>query len=289
MAFGKDISTWFEGRWHSGDARVLRGSDHGVWMGTLVFDGARMFEDCVPDLDLHCARIVRSAEAMGMIAPMEGPQIAALIRERLSYYRGRAVYIRPMMWSCEGNPGLIALRPESTALAIAIEDTDMPDPDAPYALTHSPYCRPRRDMAVCDAKAACLYANNGRIHTDALRRGFDNALSLDADGLIAETASSNVFFVEDGHVRTPKPNGMFLAGLTRARIIALLRADGVEVEECPLTYADVANCDEIFLTANAAKVISVTRYLERDLPSNAMAKRARRLYWDYARSQPAFA
>ena len=43
-------------------------ADHGTWQGTLVFDGARAFEGVTPDLDLHCARIVRSAEAMGLDA-----------------------------------------------------------------------------------------------------------------------------------------------------------------------------------------------------------------------------
>ena len=65
-------------------------------------------------------------------------------------------------------------------------------------------------------------------------------------------------------------------------MIALLRADGVEVVEASLAVADFAAADEIFLTGNANKVTPVTRFEERELGAGRMAARARALYWDYA-------
>ncbi len=282
MALGKTISTWWNGRWHDGNLPVLGAADHGAWQGTLVFDGARAFEGVTPDLDLHCARIVRSAGVMGMEAPMEGPQIEAIVREGLRRYPPDAqLYLRPMMWSRDGGPAIIDPMPDTTSIAICIEDLALPGP-RPFSLTLSPFRRPRPDMALTEAKAACLYANNGRIASEARRRGFDNALSLDCDGHVAETASTNVFAMTDGVVFTPAPNGMFLNGITRQRVIALLRADGVEVRECVMEVADFAAADEIFLTGNASKVTAVTRFEERTLKEGRMAALARALYWNYA-------
>ncbi len=68
MATGKNIRTYFEGRWHDGDAMIMRAADHGSWLGSTVFDGARYFEGVAPDLEPHCARVNRSAEAL-MITP----------------------------------------------------------------------------------------------------------------------------------------------------------------------------------------------------------------------------
>lgn len=284
MAFGKKISTWFEGAWHEGNIPLLRSADHGTWLGTLVFDGARTFDGVSPDLDLHCKRIVASAAAMGMRSPMTSEEIEELVRERLaSYPQDMALYIRPMMWSTEGAPGMIAPEADSTAFAIAIEDLEMPGVGS-FSLGVSDFTRPRQDMAVTEAKAACLYANNGRIMADARARGFDNALSLDHEGNVAETASSNVFLVRDGEISTPIPNGTFLAGITRKRTIDLLKNDGVDVRETTLTLNDFEEADEIFLTGNASKITSVTRYKERDLGVGQMGTRARKLYWDYAHS-----
>ena len=72
MSFGKNIRTWFEGSWHEGDIPVMRAADHGIWQGSSVFDGARMFDGLIPDLDAHCARTNRSAEAL-MITPTIDP------------------------------------------------------------------------------------------------------------------------------------------------------------------------------------------------------------------------
>ncbi len=278
-------STWFDGDWHDGDVAIMTATDHGTWLGTLVFDGARMFDGRTPDLDLHCQRIIRSAAAMAFNAPVSAEKIEDLIRERLEDLdTAHPLYLRPMMWSKSAAPGLIAPDPDDVGFAICIEDFPMPAMTDPYTLGVSPFRRPRQDMAVCEAKAGCLYANNGRIMADARKRGFHNALSLDHEDNVAETASSNVFLVRDGHISTPRPNGTFLAGITRMRVIDLLRQDGVEVEEATLTLEDFEDADEIFLTANAAKITPITRYKDRDLGVGQMGTRARNLYWDYARS-----
>ncbi|MDX1780853.1 MAG: branched-chain amino acid aminotransferase, partial [Thalassovita sp.] len=260
MAIGNgEITTWFEGAWQDGNTPIIRAADHVAWLGSQVFDGARMFEGALPDLDLHCARLIRSAQALGMIPCTTGEEVAALVRERVKKFPTSAeLYIRPMMWARDGGPGLIEIDPDSTAFAICIEEMAMPATEG-FSLTVAPYRRPRQDMALTEAKAGSLYANNGRIMAYARQRGFSNALSLDIDGNVAETASTNVFLVRDGVVFTPIPTGCFLNGLTRQRVIGLLRADGIEVIEESLTVADFRDADEIFATGNIAKVMPVSR------------------------------
>ena len=104
----------------------------------------------------------------------------------------------------------------------------------------------------------------------------------DAGGHVAELANANVFLAKGGTVYTPAPNGTFLAGITRARVIGLLRGAGVEVVEAALDYADFAAADEIFSSGNFAKVVPVTRIDDRALPPGPLGRRARALYWDYA-------
>lgn len=285
MAVGKEIATWFEGHWHRGNVPVIGAADHAAWLGSGVFDGARQFDGVRPDLDLHSARIVNSAEAMGMTAPVDGATVQALLEEGCKLFApGAALYLRPMMWACESTPGIIDLDPASTGFALCIETLPMPELGG-FSLTVSPYCRPRPDMALTEAKAASLYANNGRIMAEGRRRGFSNALSRDIEGNVAETASTNVFMVRDGVVFTPVPNGMFLNGLTRQRVIGLMRAEGVEVVESTLTVEDFQRADEIFVTGNIAKVMPVARFEDRDLGQGTVAMRAREMYWDWALSR----
>ncbi|WP_121063084.1 branched-chain amino acid aminotransferase [Chachezhania antarctica] len=287
MAIGSVIATYVDGKWVDGSAPIISAADHVAWLGSQVFDGARLFDGATPDLDLHCARLVRSAAAMGMNAPIEGSEIEALVRTGLQLFpEGSELYIRPMMWARDGSPGVIDIDPDSTAFAICIENMPMPQV-GDFSLTVAPFRRPRQDMAITEAKTGSLYPNNGRIMAYARARGFSNALSLDIDGNVAETASTNVFAVKDGVVSTPVPNGCFLNGLTRQRVIKLLGAEGIEVSETTMTVADFEIADEIFVTGNIAKVMPVVRFQDRELGVGPIASKARALYWDYAHSTAA--
>jgi len=101
-------------------------------------------------------------------------------------------------------------------------------------------------------------------------------------GNVAEFGNSNVFMARDGVVFTPAPNGTFLNGITRQRVISLLRADGVTVVEQSLRYQDFLAADEIFSSGNFVKVAPVIRIYERQLQPGPFYTKARKLYWDFA-------
>lgn len=287
MAFGTHIRTWFEGRWHDGDIAVMKAADHGIWQGSSVFDGARMFDGLVPDLAFHCARVNASAEALMITPTCEAGEMEAIIREGLrAYGPNDAVYIRPMYWALDGSDLGVAPAIGATGFAISLEQVAMPAAGFQTAVTRTRFRRPVLEDNVCNAKAGCLYPNNARMLVEAKSKGFGNALVADAMGNLAESATANVFLVKDGTVFTPIPNGTFLAGITRARHIANLRADKVTVVEKVLTFDDAHAADEIFLSGNFAKVTSVRAFDDTVFKTRAMTDRARSLYWDWALSQP---
>ncbi len=151
----------------------------------------------------------------------------------------------------------------------------------------SSFRRPTLESMPTDSKAGCLYPNNARVLREAKERGFDNALVCDALGNVAETGTSNVFMAKEGVVHTPAANGTFLNGITRQRVISLLRGAGVPVEESTLRYEDFAGADEIFITGNYSKVMPVLRIDSRDLQPGPFYRKARELYWDFAHSRAA--
>jgi branched-chain amino acid aminotransferase len=172
--------------------------------------------------------------------------------------------------------------PESTRFLLCLYEAPLPPPTGGLSLTVSPFRRPTVETMPTDAKAGCLYPNNGRAITEARSRGFDNALVLDMLGNVAETGTANIFLVKDGVVRTPAPNRSFLNGITRQRVVTLLCEEGVEVQETMLTVADFLDADEIFSTGNYAKVVPVTRIEDRELQPGPVQAKARKLYWDWA-------
>jgi branched-chain amino acid aminotransferase len=274
--------TFFEGDWHEGNVAIMGPRTHGAWLGTSVFDGARAFEGVTPDLELHCARVNESARAMCLKPLVPPAEWVTLVRDGLKRFDPEAaLYIRPMYWAEEGAPGGVRPDPESTRWCLTVYDAPFPNP-AGTAITLSPFRRPTRDSAPLDAKAGCLYPNNARALIEARSRGFDNCLLTDMLGNIAELGTANIFMVKDGVVFTPEANGTFLAGITRMRVIKLLREIGAAVVEKTLRYSDFQSADEIFSTGNYTKVAPVTRIDQRILQPGPIYRRARELYWEFA-------
>ncbi|MEM7425138.1 MAG: branched-chain amino acid aminotransferase [Pseudomonadota bacterium] len=275
------MSVWsyWNGSWVEGNPMIMGPMTHGSWLASTVFDGARAFEGVAPDLDLHCQRLVNSAVAMGLKPMHSAGELKELAEEGISRFEnGSALYIKPMYWA-EG--GFVDNDPETTQFCFCVNEQPMPEASG-FSLTVSPFRRPGPEFALTDAKAACHYPNSGRALREAAGRGFENALMLDVLGHVAELATANIFYAKDGEVHTPVPNGTFLSGITRARIIGLLRKAGHKVHERTLKPADFADADEIFSTGNFGKVMPVSRFEERDLQPGPIYTRARELYWDYA-------
>lgn len=286
MAVSENTQTWFEGFWHGDNPLVMRAADHGLWLGTPVFDGARAFDGVAPDLEAHCARVNHSAEALGMEPTMTVAEMVAITHEGLDRFdKGEAVYIRPMYWTTEGaDRSVIEPDAGSTVFCMCLEALPLPKPEASATLTRTQFTRPTLSTALTNAKAACLYPNNARMLREARSKGFTNALVTDPLGNVAETATANIFMVRDGVAMTPVPNGTFLNGITRQRVMGLLSADGVEVQERTLSFADFEAADEVFMTGNIAKVTPVTAFDDVSYQHGPVARRARSLYWDWARS-----
>ena len=275
---GRSI-TYTDGKWHEGNPPIIGPMTHALWMSSVVFDGARSFERLAPDLDRHCQRVIDSARAFGMTPGVTAEEIERLAWDGIEQFpEDAALYIRPLFYFEDGfvTPDL-----DSVRFILTLFESPMP-PFRGMTACVSSYRRPGPDMAPTNAKAACLYPNVGRALMEARGKGFDTAVVLDGLNNVAEFATNNIFMVKDGVVMTPVPNGTFLAGLTRKRVIELLRDDGIEVAERTLRLDDVYDADEVFLTGNYSKVLPVVRVEDRDYQQGPIAKRARELYMAFA-------
>ncbi|MFC3217914.1 branched-chain amino acid aminotransferase [Tianweitania populi] len=279
--------TYLDGDWIEGNPMIVGPQTHAMWMASSVFDGARWFEGVAPDLDLHAARVNVSAVNLGMKATMNADEILGITKDGLKKFDGNtAVYIRPMYWAEDGGYMGVTADPESTRFLLSLYESPMLPPSG-FSVTQSPFRRPSLETMPTNAKAGCLYPNNGRAILEARSRGFDNALVLDMLGNVAETGTSNVFMVKDGVVYTPVPNGSFLSGITRMRNITLLREAGYEVVEKSLKVADFVDADEVFSTGNHSKVVPIVKVEDKNFQPGPVAKKARELYWEWAHSTTA--
>lgn len=269
---------YYQGSWRNDPPMVVGPTDLGFWSANNVFDGARAIRGCAPDLDRHCARLLRSAAAIGLQPDMTADQVHGLCVDGIRMLPADAdYYVRPMFFCRDGS-----LLPETgtTLFVLSITEMPMPSENAGRA-TLSPFRRAAPDQAPTDSKAGALYPNSQRARRDAMNRGFQLAVVLDPDGNVAEFSHANLWLAKDGVAISPRPNGTFLDGITKNRVAGLLTAAGVPVEQRVVTVADLDDADEIWMSGNAGKIQTVTGWEGRDLQPGPVFRQARELYWRF--------
>jgi len=274
---------YYEGQWLSGNPPIIGAGSHAFWLGSIVFDGARAFNGVAPDLEAHCARTLRSAQKIEMEPQIALEDMLQIAWDGIGRFpKDQALYLRPVFFADEG---FIVPVAESTKFCLSVMPLDMPDNNGMAVCLADHIRRPNPDQAPVDSKASALYPNSWREFKRLQAKGFNTGIALDSLGNVAEFLTSNLFIVKDGVAITPSANGCFLAGITRQRVMDLLKADGITTLERRVTFDDVLEADEIFSTGNYGKIQAVTRVEDRIKSFGPVTKRARELYWDFAHSQ----
>ncbi len=130
MADWSQTWTFFQGEWHEGNIPLWTVRTHAIWLGSSVFDGARVFEGVAPDLDLHCARVNASAKTMHLNAGVPTDQWIELVHDGMKKFApGTPLYVRPMVWAERAGPQALPPDPDSARWCLALYDTPMRKPE----------------------------------------------------------------------------------------------------------------------------------------------------------------
>jgi branched-chain amino acid aminotransferase len=144
--------------------------------------------------------------------------------------------------------------------------------------------RPSPETIPCFAKASGLYMICTMSKHAAEAKGCSDAIMMDYRGYVAEATGANVFFVRDGVVHTPLPD-VFLNGITRQTVIALLKARGVSVIERHILPAEMEDFEQCWLTGTAAEVTPVGRIGDYNFEVGALTRSVAEQYEKLVRNQ----
>jgi branched-chain amino acid aminotransferase len=268
----RDGWIWLDGRfvpWREANLHIL---SHAMHYASAVFEGERMYEGRIFELEAHTQRLFRSAELLDFEIPFNQAEINAASTEVCRRNGLSDCYVRPIAWRGAEQMGVAALQTK-TRVAIAVWEWpkyfDANKLRRGIRLRWAKYCRPPVAAAPTAAKAAGLYMICTIEKNTAERTGYDDALMLDSEGNVAETTGANIFFIRDGAIYTPRPD-CFLDGITRRTVIGLARAQGIQVNETRIRPEELAAFSECFVTGTAAEVTPVGEIGERAFTPSAI-------------------
>ncbi|OLD31689.1 MAG: branched-chain-amino-acid transaminase, partial [Myxococcales bacterium 13_1_40CM_2_68_15] len=232
--------------------------------GVAAFEGIRCYRTphgpAIFRLQEHLERLLHSARVLGWRElPFGIEDLAEGCKNVVRASGFQECYIRPLIWLAEGGWNLTVDGGKAHA-GIAVWEWKAYLGAA--ALEHgvranvSTFTRHHPNVMMTKAKISGNYPNSVLAKTESLRLGFDEAILLDPQGMVAECTGENIFVVRRGRVITPPP-GAILEGITRDSVMALARDLGHEVVEQPLSRDQLYIADEVFVTGTAAEVIGL--------------------------------
>jgi branched-chain amino acid aminotransferase len=240
------------------DARISV-FDHGVLYGDGVFEGIRVYDGKVFELDAHIKRLFESARAIRLSMPMTREELIAAVETTVKANGVGDGYIRLVVTRGVGSLGLNPFTCEKSMLFI-IADRIQLYPEELYEkgmkIISATTVR-NHPLALPPQVKSLNYLNNILAKIEALDNDVPEAVMYNHEGYVAEATGDNVFIVKNSVIYVPPVEAGSLEGITRAVVIRLARREGLDVIEKNLTRYDLYVCDEFFLTGTAAEVIGV--------------------------------
>ena len=251
--------------WHNGsfvdwrDAK-LHVLSHGLHYGSCVFEGERAYKGKIFKSERHTERLFKSAEILDMDIPYSAEEIEKIKYDLLQKQNLSDAYIRVFAWR---GSEMMAISAQQTTTHLAVAAWAWPsyfsleEKKKGIRLDISDWKRPSPDSAPFNAKAAGLYMICTMSKHKAERKGYTDALMADYRGYISEATGANIFFLKDGALHTPKPD-CFLNGITRQTVIQMAEEKGIPVIERHITFDELDNFEQCFLTGSAAEITPVS-------------------------------
>jgi branched-chain amino acid aminotransferase len=250
---------WVEGQIVSANEARVPILDHGFLFGDGVFEGIRITPAGIFRFEDHMKRLSTAARAVGIEIDGGIEQVREVARETTRAWGAREGYMRLIVTRGIGALGLDPASCERSAIVcIAAGTVELPPEKwaAGVDLITSSLRRPAGD--VLDPRVKSLnYLNNILAKREANLSGADDALVLNAQGLIAEATAANIFVLAGNCLDTPPVSDGALEGITRRTVLEIASELGFECRERSLGRFDIFGADAAFYTGTRAGLVPI--------------------------------
>lgn len=255
---------WKNGSFQKWDDTNVHILSHTLHYGTGVFEGVRAYDTlngpAIFRLKEHTNRLFDAAKKINIEVPFELDEIIHAQCETLNKNQLNAGYIRPIIYL--GNEGL-GLRAKELSVNVAIAAWEWPsymDPEAKkkgISIAKSSYVQYENPLHSGNKIIGTYFQNTMALH-EAIDKGADEALMMDANGFISEGSGENIFIVKDLKLMTPTKDHC-LNGITRQSVIQIAKDLNYDVIEKNLTFDDLISADEAFFTGTAVEITPISK------------------------------
>ena len=253
------LKIWLDGRLVEREEAKISVFDHGLLYGDGVFEGIRVYDGRIFEMDAHIKRLYESSRAIRLTIQLSRSELADAMQKTVEANSIINGYIRLVVTRGDGTLGLNPLICKNSCIFI-IADKIQLYPEELYEkgmkIISATTVR-NHPLSIPPQAKSLNYLNNILAKIEALDNDVPEAIMYNHEGYVAEATGDNVFIIKDGVVYTPPDEAGALGGITRRVVMRLAQEENINVVEKNLTRFDLYVCDEFFLTGTAAEVIGI--------------------------------
>ena len=261
---------WLNGDFVTWDACVLHARSPGAFWGANVFEGVRAYLSADGDqlilfrLDDHLSRLWRSMRAVHLasVYPRREIELACAQLLRQNEYRADAHVVIVGYFGSGRDFDPLGHTDES---GMHITACPIARPAAYERGAHicvSSWRRIGTDTMPPRVKAGANYHNSRLAFQEAARNGYDNAIILNSNGMVAEGPTACVAVIRDGAIISPPSTSGALDSITLATVAELAEREGLAFRRQDIDRTDLYSADEAFFCGTVAEIqpiVSVDR------------------------------
>jgi len=282
------LKIWLNGKLVGREDAKITVFDHGLLYGDGVFEGIRVYNGRVFELDAHIKRLHESAKAIRLTIAISQSELAGAVEETVEANSITDGYVRLVVTRGVGTLGLNPFICKNSCIYI-IADSIQLYPEELYEkgmrIISATTVR-NHPLAIPPQAKTMNYLNNILAKIEALDSNVPEAIMYNHEGYVAEASGDNILIVKDGVIYTPPAEAGALPGITRSIVIKLAKEENLQVVEKNLTRFDLYVCDEFFLTGTAAEVIGIVEVDGRmigDGKPGPITSLLRKIFFEYTR------
>jgi branched-chain amino acid aminotransferase len=203
-------------------------------------------------------RFVESAQLLYLELPYSLEELNAAVLETVAVNGLDECYIRPIAYVGYGELGV---DPRDNPIDVAVMTWPwgayLGEESAKHGITAkvSSWKRVGPNTIPHVAKATGIYLNSMLATTEARRAGYDEAIMLTDEGMVADGPGESIFVVKNGKIYTPDLSASILTGVTRDTVMQIAADLGYEVVEKEIIRTELYLADEVFMTGTAAEIV----------------------------------
>lgn len=266
---------WLDGAlvpWEQATVHVMT---HTLHYGQAAFEGLRAYKTprgtAIFRLREHVRRLFDSMKILGYRVPFTPEILEEACRTVVRENALEECYVRPLVFVGEGAMGVFAPNnPVRVAITCWKWGAYLGEEGLARGIRAkvSSFTRSHPNSTMNKAKLTANYVNSMLARREAKESGYDEAILLDATGMVAEGSGENVFVLRNGALLTP-PLPNVLEGITRDTVITLAGDLGIPVQQRNFTRDEIYIADEAFFCGTAAEITPIRELDGRTIGSGA--------------------